>query len=404
LIHGLNGLANGAREVERFRAELKAHFGVRYCFLVSSGKAALTLILRALHDLQPRRDEVLIPAYCCYSVPSAIERAGLKIRICESDVDTLDYDYAKLGDGLCPDPKILAAVSVHLFGMAGDTDRLRQVLCDRGVAIVEDAAQAMGAESRGRKLGLVGDVGFFSLGRGKALSTVEGGIIVTRRDEIAAQIRKRVGELRDYRLLELILLMVQALALFVFQRPAFFWIPKMLPFLKVGDTFYEPRFRMRRLSAFQAGIAQGWLARLERFRKRRRELSDHWSGLALPVGISAYARPHGPAVDFIRYPLRITEPELWAWTLERSRAGGHGVMLTYPDAVCGIPALKDRFDGKRFPAARRLAAEILTLPVHPLLSDRDLRKIELLIDEAGARSRSRRPATSKDEGKRGTPS
>src|SRR5210317_1112301 len=96
ILNGFKGLLRGQQQIERFRSELKDFYGVKHCFLVSSGKAALTLILRALHDLYPDRDEVLIPAFICYSVPSAIVRAGLKVKLCDVNPDTLDFDYDQL--------------------------------------------------------------------------------------------------------------------------------------------------------------------------------------------------------------------------------------------------------------------------------------------------------------------
>ena len=69
---------------------------MKHCFLVSSGKAALTLILQALKELHPERNEVLIPAFTCYSVPSSIVRAGLKVKLCDISPDTLDFDYNQL--------------------------------------------------------------------------------------------------------------------------------------------------------------------------------------------------------------------------------------------------------------------------------------------------------------------
>ncbi|PYX54276.1 MAG: aminotransferase DegT, partial [Acidobacteria bacterium] len=69
---GLCGLFRGQQELDRFELELKEYFGVRHCFLVSSGKAALTLILHALKELSPDRDEVLLPAFTCFSVPSSV--------------------------------------------------------------------------------------------------------------------------------------------------------------------------------------------------------------------------------------------------------------------------------------------------------------------------------------------
>src|SRR6185369_941791 len=78
IVSGVVGLFGGVKAVNRFEDELKEFYHVRHSFAVSSGKAALVLILQALKELSTDRDEVLIPAYTCYSVPSAIVRAGLR--------------------------------------------------------------------------------------------------------------------------------------------------------------------------------------------------------------------------------------------------------------------------------------------------------------------------------------
>src|SRR5216683_4010167 len=93
---GVCGIFRGRKELDRFRSELKEHFGVRHCFLVSSGKAAFTLILLALKELSPDRDEVLIPAFTCFSVPSSVVRAGLRIRLCDLHPESLDFNFAQL--------------------------------------------------------------------------------------------------------------------------------------------------------------------------------------------------------------------------------------------------------------------------------------------------------------------
>jgi dTDP-4-amino-4,6-dideoxygalactose transaminase len=392
ILNGLRGLGRGSREVERFRSELMSFFEVRHCFLVSSGKAALTLILQALHDRHPRRREVLIPAFACYSLPSAIRRAGLVPRLCDVDPRTLDYDERHLGRSLSAvrleaggaGSGLLAAVSVHLFGRPVDTARLRSAIPDPDVAVIEDAAQAMGARGGGRRVGLEGDVGFFSLGRGKAWTTGEGGIIVTRRDEIAAAIGKRVAQLPGYGMGALAALALRVAALSLLQRPAFFWIPRLIPFLRVGDTIYDPSFPMRRFSAFQAGLARGWQARLDAFRRRRRQSVLYWERMPLPDGLTRCGgAAEGAPIDFIRYPLRIVRPRLWREILARSQAQGLGIMLTYPGSIDEIPELKGELKGQDFPAARRLSQEILTLPVHPLLTDRDRSHIAALMRAVG---------------------
>jgi dTDP-4-amino-4,6-dideoxygalactose transaminase len=83
LLHGLVGVFSGKKYLKKLEEELKDYFNVRHVFLVSSGKAALTIILRALKSLAPEKNEVLIPAYTCYSVPSSIVKADLKTSLCD---------------------------------------------------------------------------------------------------------------------------------------------------------------------------------------------------------------------------------------------------------------------------------------------------------------------------------
>src|SRR5262249_11056928 len=84
LLHGLAGAIRSGRPAGRLEGELREHFGVRHVFLVSSGTAALALILTSLKRLSSRR-EVVLPAYTCFSVPAAVERAGLAIRLVDVD-------------------------------------------------------------------------------------------------------------------------------------------------------------------------------------------------------------------------------------------------------------------------------------------------------------------------------
>ena len=80
-----------------------------------------------------------------------------------------------------------ASSPTHLFGIPSDVDRTRRICEEKGIFLVEDAAQAMGVEHGGRKLGTLGDVGFFSLGRGKNISCGSGGIILTSSADIAEE-------------------------------------------------------------------------------------------------------------------------------------------------------------------------------------------------------------------------
>ncbi len=106
--------------------ELRRTLGVEHAWLVSSGRAALTLILRALAELSGR-SRVIIPAYTCYSVPAAIVRAGLDIVPCDIDAATLDFAYEELEARLSEAPA-LCVVSTHLFGLPADVERARRLV------------------------------------------------------------------------------------------------------------------------------------------------------------------------------------------------------------------------------------------------------------------------------------
>jgi dTDP-4-amino-4,6-dideoxygalactose transaminase len=387
IVSGLNGLFRGKQELERFKLELKEYFGVGHCFLVSSGKAALTLILRALKDMYPQRDEVLIPAFTCYSVPSAIARAGLKVRLCDINPDTLDFDFEQLAMSLERSADgLLAIISAHLFGLPANVEGLREMVDDPDVVIIEDAAQTMGAEWRGKKLGTLGDVGFFSLGRGKALSTVEGAIILTDRSDISEKIRIQMEEVPHYSISGLLALFFNGIALSLFMHPFLFWLPKSLPFLKLGDTIYNPHFRIRQMSAFQAGLANGWQEKVKNFKEIRAENSRQWSKLiqSLPnpqLSAKSYELEVAQPPSLIRFPIRIDDERLRQRLLKSSDRMGLGIMFTYPNSIDGIQELKADFNRQNFPAAKIIAHQLITLPIHPFVSEKDKVQIAALVSQ-----------------------
>jgi len=387
IISGLKGLVRGRQELKRFESELKEYFGVEYCFLVSSGKAALTLILQALKDIHPDRNEVLIPAFTCYSVPSAIVRAGLKVKLCDIDPQTLDFDFVMLSKTLTkpnnpttPTPRLLAIVPTHLFGLPADIERLRGLFSESEVPIIEDAAQTMGAERNGKKLGTLGDVSFFSLGRGKALSTVEGGIILTRRKDFAENIMDRLSRVREYGVFELIKLFLKAISLALFLRPALFWIPKSIPFLRLGETIYDPMFKIKKMSPFQAGLAKNWKNKLKSFRSVRSEYAKHWSKfIKTSKNYQLPAISHELNSNLLRFPVMIHDDSQRKKILKESNERGLGIMPTYPDSIDGIRDLARSFRGRHFPAAKEHAKKLITLPIHPFVTENDISKIGLLI-------------------------
>ncbi len=406
IISGLKGLVHGQRELERFKKELKTYFGIKHCFLLSSGKAALTLVLRALSDMHPHRDEVLIPAFTCYSVPSAIVRAGLKVRLCDINPDTLDFDFDQLSKILNkpnepnepnepnkpnepnepnepnqPFSRLLAVIPVHLFGLPSDINRLRELISDPEVNIVEDSAQAMGGEWNGKNLGTLGDISFFSLGRGKALSTVEGGIVLTNREDIAKRIMARLSRISDYSLIDMMKLVIKSILLNIFLHPGLYWVPKSIPFLRLGATIYDSTFNITKMSPYQAGLANGWEDKLQRLKVDRKKNSKNWLSSLKSGYIHHYCSNSSNLPNLIRYPIRFDNNALRERIVQQSHRLGLGIMYTYPDSIDHIKEITSHFKGKYFPVANKISKNLITLPIHPFVSQNDRSQITASISQ-----------------------
>lgn len=380
VISGLKGLVRGQRELTRFETEIKDYFCVKHCFLVSSGKAALTCILLALKDLHPDRDEVLIPAFTCYSVPSAIVRAGLKVRLCDIDSGTLDFDHEQLPELLSR--SVLAVMPTHLFGLPADVQRTRVACKDPEITIIEDAAQAMGGECKGGKCGTLGDVAFFSLGRGKAISTFEGGIILTSRDDIAESLRIMVDDLPACDFPALATLVLKALLLALFLHPSIFWLPKAIPSLKLGQTTYDPQFEMRRMSTFQAGLATDWIKRLAQLIKARLIRIGYWVHFVKNGRLRHYCSARVTTPNLIRFPVAVNGNGLRSAILAGSEAMGFGMMPAYPGSIAAIEDLKASFSTCSFAKAKELAEQLVTLPVHPFVKEEDVLRTSRFLERA----------------------
>ena len=398
---GLIGLLRQKRNLKNFTESLKCYYNVRYCFLFSSGQAAFCTILHALKGLQPDRNNVIIPGFTCYSVAAAIKRAELNISLCDLESPLGKFDMKKLLEMLSAHgssqnqiretsrssppsygPNPLAVVYAHLFGLQPGIQEIVQTVKSANSILIEDAAQAMGSELEGQLAGTFGDVGFFSLGRGKPLSTVEGGIIITDNDDIGCRLMKVYERIPRYSIKELIVLILKALAIVIFQHPALFWFPKSLPFLKLGETIYDPRFKIRVMSGFQAGLAQQWRRKIVRFNQRRMQNVHFWQQ-NLPSGeMISSMLPVRKATALLRFPLLVSSDSIRRKILKLSHNFGLGIMPAYPDYIGGIDELKHELSRYQCNNSTRYARMLITLPVHSLLSQQDKYKILSLLKQA----------------------
>lgn len=162
------------RLCDRFEQEFSAQVGARYGVAVGSGTGALHVALTAL-GLGPGQ-EALIPAYLWVSVAAAVIHRGAIPVLCEVD-DSYCLEPADVRRKLTA--RTRAIIHVHMSGATGNLIEVRAIARQHGIALVEDCAQAVGGAYKGRPLGSFGDLAIFSFQHSKALSTGEGGMVVT---------------------------------------------------------------------------------------------------------------------------------------------------------------------------------------------------------------------------------
>ncbi|PWB62050.1 MAG: aminotransferase DegT [Deltaproteobacteria bacterium] len=362
LLHGFRGIVDGSL-ANRLEREIREHFGTEHVFLASSGKAALFLILSGLKRMSRRR-KVILPAYTCFSVPSAVRMAGLEIVLCDIRPETLDFDYPELAE--LADHDTLCVIPTHLFGIPSDIAKVREICGRRGIYILEDAAQAMGVESPQGKPGTLGDVAFFSLGRGKTLTCGSGGIILTTDADIAESIRECASESSRVSIVEYLKDIMESVFLAIFLHPSLYWFPKLLPFLKIGETRFCRTFPVHPLTGFKAGLLHDWRAKMELHnRSRSRNAAYYMDALGLAGRMPIYSADR----SFLRFPVYAGDKRSKKELCELGDLLGISPM--YPSSINNIPEIRDDFHGTACPGAERIAETLVTLPTHAFLEDRD---------------------------------
>jgi perosamine synthetase len=171
--------------VKKFEELFAKFLGVKHAIAISNGTVAIELALAAI-DLKPG-DEVILPSHTIISCPMGIIRREGKPVLVDVDPETWCIDVNQIENKITPRTK--AIMPVHMFGHPCDMDGINNIAKKHGLIVIEDAAEAHGAEYNGKKCGGLGDIATFSFYANKIITTGEGGMILTDNDEYADKAR-----------------------------------------------------------------------------------------------------------------------------------------------------------------------------------------------------------------------
>jgi CDP-6-deoxy-D-xylo-4-hexulose-3-dehydrase len=177
-----------AAEVAEFERQFAKYFGVNHAIMVNSGSSANLLMTAALfYTKNPvfrlnRGDEIIVPAVSWSTTYAPLGQYGLKMKFVDIDLYTLNYDLDALSTAITD--RTRAIMVVNLLGNPNDFDRIRGIIGDRPIIMIEDNCESMGATFGGRQCGTQGVMGSFSAFFSHHISTMEGGIVTTDDEEL----------------------------------------------------------------------------------------------------------------------------------------------------------------------------------------------------------------------------
>jgi perosamine synthetase len=331
-------LAQGPR-VKQLEDEFAAFVGADHAVATSSGTTALHLALLG-HEVGPDDEVITVPFTFIASANSIVYTGARPVFV---DIDERDFtmDVSQIEAAITA--RTRAIMPVSLYGQPADMPAIAEIADRRGLAVIEDAAQAHGAAVGDRKSGTWG-AGAFSFYPTKNMTTGEGGMITTR----DAAYADRVRLLREHGMK-----------------------------VRYHHDIVGYNFRMTDIAA-AIGLAQ--LPKLPGYNERRRAIAARYDA-ALRGVVTPFVRP-GVTHVYHQYTIRVNERDAFA---EKLKERGVGSAIYYPIPVHRQkPFLAMGYGGQSFPVTDRLTEQVVSIPVHPALSDDEVEAVIAAVNQTAA--------------------
>ena len=329
--------------VYKFEEEFARYCGTRYAVSTASGTAALQIALQSMGIEQ--RDEVVTTPFSFFATSNAVIHAGAQPRFADVENEGFNIDPVKVETKLTAMTR--AIIPVHLYGQPSRMEEFRDLAEDKGISIVEDACQAHGAEYDGKRVGSLGRVGCFSFYTSKNMTVCgDGGMIVTNDEELADSARsyRDCGRASKYTM------------------------------SRIGYT--------SRLNTVNAAIGRVQLRKLDNWNNARRRIAKLYRrelegapGIELP--------PLETPKETSVYHLFVVRSQRRDQLAKHLETNGVEAAIHYPVPIHLQTSYRTNFGYSEgsFPIAERLAGQVLSLPIHPAITEEEVRTVSRLVRE-----------------------
>jgi dTDP-4-amino-4,6-dideoxygalactose transaminase len=322
------------KEGEEFEREFAAWVGSEYAAGCASGTDAIELALRALGI--GAGDEVVTQANTCVPTIAAITRAGATPVLCDVEPETATIDPDSLAAAIGPRTK--AVIPVHLYGQIGDIDAVEALAGERGIAVVEDCAQAHGASANGRRAGTIGVAAAFSFYPTKNLGAFGDGGAVTTND---SAVDERLRLVRQY---------------------------------GQADRYHHVAEGVNsRLDEMQAALLRVRLTRLSGDVARRNEIADRYTHALADTPVEPLRRIPGHEHAYHLFVARAPDRDRFQSALAEQEVA---TLVHYPRPIHGHEPYASLGEGPvPLTNAERLSQHVVSLPIYPELSDAEVEHV-----------------------------
>lgn len=319
-----SGMLAQGEVVEEFEDKFAAYIGVEHAIATNSGTAALHASLAAINI--KNGDEVITTSFSFFSTASCVLMQNAKLVFVDIASRTYNINPSEVEDKISERTK--AIIPVHIYGQPCKMKEIMNIAQEHNIKVIEDAAQAHGAEYRNKKVGSIGDIGVFSFYATKNMTTGEGGMITTNDEEVAKMARM----LRDHGQKER-------------------YLHAMLGY----------NYRMTDIAA-AIGLVQ--LKRLDPFNEQRINNAMYYNRKLDNEKIQKPFIAENVRHVFHQYTIRVKERDIFLTHLENN---GIGYGVYYPTPIHRQPMFSE-YNKLTLPEVEHACEEVLSIPVHPALS------------------------------------